>query len=171
MHLDLSGGDDQAGAVERLLALGARRADIGQGDVPWEVLADPEGNEFCLLPGADAADGLAQICQDAADPAGQGRFWAAATGWSIIEQGDWGVRLQPAPGVAPSLVMGPPVAAEPGVNRVQFVLATQEPGDAADCVAGLVAAGAVRTADPHVFADPEGNEFRLDGAPARGRQL
>jgi hypothetical protein len=35
-----------------LLALGATHADIGQGDVPWIVLADPEGNEFCLLSGA-----------------------------------------------------------------------------------------------------------------------
>ncbi|MFI1094442.1 VOC family protein [Streptomyces sp. NPDC020917] len=171
LHLDLSGGDDQAGAVGRLLALGARRADIGQGDVPWEVLADPEGNEFCVLPGADAADGLAQICQDAADPARQGRFWAAATGWSVTERGDWGVRLQPAPGVAPSLVMGPPVAAKPAVNRVQFVLAAREPGDAEDCAAGLVAAGAARTAGPHVFTDPEGNEFRLDVAPRSGRPL
>jgi Glyoxalase-like domain len=35
--------------VERLLGLGARRADVGQREVPWEVLADPEGNEFCVL--------------------------------------------------------------------------------------------------------------------------
>ncbi|MFN2518987.1 MAG: VOC family protein, partial [Jatrophihabitantaceae bacterium] len=36
--------------LERLLSLGARRVDIGQGpDVSWAVLADPEGNEFCLL--------------------------------------------------------------------------------------------------------------------------
>jgi Glyoxalase-like domain len=35
--------------VERLIGLGARRADIGQDDVPWVVLADPEGNEFCVL--------------------------------------------------------------------------------------------------------------------------
>ena len=35
--------------MERLLALGAVPADIGQGDVPWTVLADPEGNEFCVL--------------------------------------------------------------------------------------------------------------------------
>ena len=40
---------DQAAEVERLLSLGARRADIGQGDVPWVVLLDPEGNEFCIL--------------------------------------------------------------------------------------------------------------------------
>jgi hypothetical protein len=51
LHLDLAPqvGDDHAAEVERLLALGARRIDIGQGDVPWVVLADPDGNEFCLL--------------------------------------------------------------------------------------------------------------------------
>jgi Glyoxalase-like domain len=48
LHLDLN-PDDQHAEVERLLALGARPADIGQGDVPWVVLADPEGNEFCVL--------------------------------------------------------------------------------------------------------------------------
>src|ERR1700740_2244832 len=41
---------DQAAGLERLLALGARPADIGQtGTESWHVLADPEGNEFCLL--------------------------------------------------------------------------------------------------------------------------
>ncbi|GAA1773714.1 hypothetical protein GCM10009734_98380 [Nonomuraea bangladeshensis] len=35
--------------VERLKALGATLTDVGQGDVPWRVLADPEGNEFCVL--------------------------------------------------------------------------------------------------------------------------
>ncbi|WP_258726530.1 VOC family protein [Cellulomonas sp. NS3] len=52
LHLDLAprAGEDQAEAVERLLALGATRADVGQGaDVSWIVLADPEGNEFCVL--------------------------------------------------------------------------------------------------------------------------
>jgi Glyoxalase-like domain len=48
LHIDLD-PDDQAAEVERLLALGARPADVGQGDVPWVVLADPEGNEFCVL--------------------------------------------------------------------------------------------------------------------------
>jgi hypothetical protein len=48
IHLDLR-PDDQAAEVERLIALGARRIDIGQGDVSWVVMADPEGNEFCVL--------------------------------------------------------------------------------------------------------------------------
>ena len=51
VHLDVSpSGADQAEELERLLGLGATRVDVGQGeDAPWVVLADPEGNEFCLL--------------------------------------------------------------------------------------------------------------------------
>jgi predicted enzyme related to lactoylglutathione lyase len=49
LHFDLA-PDDQAAEVERLLALGARRVDVGQGaEDRWVVLADPEGNEFCVL--------------------------------------------------------------------------------------------------------------------------
>lgn len=51
LHLDLrADGSTQDEEVQRLLALGAERVDVGQGpDVSWEVLADPEGNEFCVL--------------------------------------------------------------------------------------------------------------------------
>ncbi|ASN38890.1 glyoxalase [Arthrobacter sp. 7749] len=51
LHFDLrADGVSTALELERLLALGARRTDVGQGsDVSWVVLADPEGNEFCLL--------------------------------------------------------------------------------------------------------------------------
>ncbi|MGA7987811.1 MAG: VOC family protein [Candidatus Dormiibacterota bacterium] len=48
LHLDVR-PDDQDATVERLISLGARRTDIGQGDVSWVVMADPEGNEFCVL--------------------------------------------------------------------------------------------------------------------------
>ena len=49
LHLDLR-PSDQAAEVARLESLGATRADVGQGDdVTWVVLADPEGNEFCVL--------------------------------------------------------------------------------------------------------------------------
>jgi len=47
-HFDLA-PDDQAVEVARLEGLGAQRADIGQGEVPWVVMADIEGNEFCVL--------------------------------------------------------------------------------------------------------------------------
>jgi len=51
VHLDLAteSAAHQAAEVERLLALGAAPVDVGQGDVSWTVLADPEGSEFCVL--------------------------------------------------------------------------------------------------------------------------
>jgi predicted enzyme related to lactoylglutathione lyase len=48
LHIDLR-PDDQADEVDRLLLLGAERVDVGQADVSWVVLTDPEGNEFCVL--------------------------------------------------------------------------------------------------------------------------
>jgi hypothetical protein len=49
LHLDLR-PTDQAAEVQRLIGLGATRVDIGQGtECTWVVLADPEGNEFCVL--------------------------------------------------------------------------------------------------------------------------
>jgi hypothetical protein len=48
LHLDLRPAD-QAAEVARLEALGARRVDVGQGDVSWVVMADPDGNEFDVL--------------------------------------------------------------------------------------------------------------------------
>jgi hypothetical protein len=52
LHIDVNPTDrDQGEEVGRLLELGARHADVGQGDASWVVLADPEGNEFCVLAG------------------------------------------------------------------------------------------------------------------------
>ena len=52
LHLDLASTvhSHQQAEVDRLLSLGATRVDIGQGEVGWVVLADPDGNEFCVLP-------------------------------------------------------------------------------------------------------------------------
>jgi predicted enzyme related to lactoylglutathione lyase len=52
LHLDIAppADGDQEAEVTRLLGLGATHADIGQGDVHWTVMADPDGNEFCVLP-------------------------------------------------------------------------------------------------------------------------
>ncbi len=52
LHLDVNPTDrEQEAEVRRLLDLGARHADVGQGDETWVVLADPAGNEFCVLAG------------------------------------------------------------------------------------------------------------------------
>ncbi len=52
LHVDLrpAADSDQQSEADRLVGLGARRIDIGQGEVDWMVMADPDGNEFCLLP-------------------------------------------------------------------------------------------------------------------------
>ena len=52
-HLDLAADGDLDAEAERLVHLGASRVDIGQGDVGWVVMADPDGNEFCLRPGGE----------------------------------------------------------------------------------------------------------------------
>lgn len=51
LHLDIrpADGSNQDAELERLLAMGATPVDVGQGDASWHVLADPQGNEFCLL--------------------------------------------------------------------------------------------------------------------------
>jgi catechol 2,3-dioxygenase-like lactoylglutathione lyase family enzyme len=54
LHIDL-GPDDRDAEVERLLDMGARHVDIGQSQRGWVVLADPEGNEFCVLRSKSAA--------------------------------------------------------------------------------------------------------------------
>lgn len=57
IHIDVSPiGCDRDEEVARVEALGATRVDVGQGEQPWVVLADPEGNEFCVL--GRRADGL-----------------------------------------------------------------------------------------------------------------
>ncbi|HZE37622.1 MAG TPA: VOC family protein [Stackebrandtia sp.] len=56
VHIDIS-PDDQATEVERLVNMGARHVDIGQRDVHWVVLADPEGNEFCVMTPIDSPPG------------------------------------------------------------------------------------------------------------------
>ena len=158
VHLDLKSGPEQ---LERVLGIGAQQADIGQGDVEWEVLADPEGNEFCLQPGLEEGIRWTGICQDAADPEVQARFWTAAAGMQVVRSGEWGVALASpdADAPAPLLVMGPPVAAKQGPNRLGLALAPRQGSDPAVEASRLVAEGAMR--EDGVLLDPEGNEFRI----------
>lgn len=64
LHIDVNPTDrSQEEEVERILALGARRVDVGQGEQTWVVLADPEGNEFCVLRSRVGATGGAAEAQ------------------------------------------------------------------------------------------------------------
>ncbi|MFI7011285.1 VOC family protein [Streptomyces sp. NPDC050145] len=148
LHLDLAGGPDWKAEVERLLALGASRVDIGQGDVPWDVLADPEGNEFCVLrpghPGVLADSGLVAICLDVTEEEreAQSVFWQTQAGWQAVESYEWGVRLRRTPTSTVSLVMGPPAAPKVVRNRMRLEVSRldREPGE---------------------FLDAGGNEFQV----------
>ena len=65
VHLDVAPGaaDDHGAEVDRLRALGATDADVGQGRRPWTVLADPHGNELCVLPRAEDATQTSTIVE------------------------------------------------------------------------------------------------------------
>ncbi|NYG06261.1 putative enzyme related to lactoylglutathione lyase [Phycicoccus badiiscoriae] len=87
LHLDLAGGSGQSAVVERLLGLGARPLDIGQGDVQWVVLADPEGNPCCVMEDREAyADTgpIAALPLECADPDSAAEFWSWLTGWTEV---------------------------------------------------------------------------------------
>ena len=66
---------------------GPRHLDIGQGDVPWVVLADPEGNPFCVMeerPEYATSGPIAALPLDSADPARDAAFWAELSGWQPV---------------------------------------------------------------------------------------
>ena len=89
MHFDLTSSslDDQARTVAKALDLGARHIDVGQRPEEGHVvLADPEGNEFCVIgPGnaflADCGFVGALACEGSRD---LGLFWSAALGWPLV---------------------------------------------------------------------------------------
>ncbi|PWI12671.1 glyoxalase [Streptomyces sp. Act143] len=170
VHLDLAttSAAHQAELVERLRALGATPAHVGQGDVPWTVLADPEGNEFCVLePGEIYRDTgpLAAVVVDCADPRAMAGFWAGATDWTLHELADDHASLRSAKGTGPYLefLRTPDVKTVP--DRVHLDLLPYSGDDKAAEVDRLRALGAM---DLDIgqgdvpwtcLTDPEGHEF------------
>jgi hypothetical protein len=166
LHLDLAGGDRQAEVVEHLLSLGARYADIGQGDVPWVVLADPEENAFCVMEHRavyPATGPIAALPLDSADPERDAHFWVAITGW-LVADGNTPATLRHPAGVGPLLELCPEPEAKRGTNGIHLDVrpASGDP-DALSIVRPLGGRtlewpGAVGKPWT-VCADPSGNEF------------
>ncbi len=170
VHLDLatSSPGHQADLVSTLLGLGAVRADIGQGDVPWEVLADPEGNEFCVLeprPGYSGTGPVAAVLTDCADPPGLASFWSGAAGWPVCESAADFASLRSATGTGPFLEFLRVPEPKSAKNRLHTDVAPPPGGDVQAEQARLCAAGAhqvdvgQRNVSWVVLGDPEGNEF------------
>jgi predicted enzyme related to lactoylglutathione lyase len=170
VHLDLAStsAEHQADLVRRLRGLGATPADVGQGDVPWVVLADPEGNELCVLeprPVYRDTGPVAAVVLGCADPRPLARFWAQAAGWPCERADADMAALRSAGDVGPYLELlriGDPKTVK---NRIHFDVAPYRGDDHAAEVTRLRQLGAT-PADVgqdkvpwEVLTDPEGNEL------------
>ncbi|MFD6285588.1 VOC family protein [Streptomyces sp. NPDC060205] len=170
VHLDLATTSEahQAELVARLRDLGATPADVGQGAVPWTVLADPEGNEFCVLEPREIyrdTGPIAAVVVDCADPRAMARFWGQAMDWTLHRVTDEQAVWRSAEGVGPYLEFLRSPEARTVPDRVHLDLVPGPGDDKAAEVARLRALGAtdLDVGQGNVpwtcLTDPEGHEF------------
>ncbi|MFF1275405.1 VOC family protein [Streptomyces marokkonensis] len=170
VHLDLAttSAAHRTELVERLRGLGATPAHVGQGAVPWTVLADPEGNEFCVLEPRETyrdTGPVAAVVVDCADPRAMAAFWGEALDWTVHEVTDGHASMRSARGTGTYLefLRTPDVKTVP--DRVHLDLLPYPGDDRAAEVARLRALGAtgldIGQGDVPwtCLADPEGHEF------------
>ncbi|MFF6784547.1 VOC family protein [Streptomyces sp. NPDC012510] len=170
MHFDLTSAspEDQRQTVARALELGARHIDIGQRPEEGHVvLADPDGNEFCVLgPGNEFLAGCGFVGALACDGSqAVGYFWSRALGWPLVWDQDEETAIQSPHGGTKITWGGPPVLPKADRERVRFDLVVPADTDPQAEVDRLLSLGATR-ADagrdedgPIVLADPDGIEF------------
>lgn len=170
MHFDLTSTslEDQQETVARALRLGGRHIDVGQRpEDEHVVLADPEGNEFCVIEpgnkflaecgfiGALACDGSQEV----------GYFWSAALGWPLVWDQDQQTAIRSPQGGPKITWGGPPLLPKAGKYRLHFDLALPAGGDQQAEVDRLLSLGATRVDIGQgavswvVMADPDGHEF------------
>lgn len=170
-HLDLTSATlaDQERTVAHAIDLGGRHAEVGQtAEEQHVVLADPEGNEFCVIePGNSFLAGCGFIGALACDGSQRvGHFWSAALAWPLVWDRDEETAIRSPHGGPKISWGGPPVSPRVGRDRVRFDLAPVDTDQATEA-ARLVALGATTLGsapDAHgaiVLADPDGTEFRL----------
>jgi hypothetical protein len=171
IHLDLTTTsiDDQRDSVSRLIERGARHIDVGQGpDDPHVVLADPEGNELCLIEpqnsflagcgrlGALSCDGSREV----------GCFWSKALDWPLVWDQDEETAIRAPGGTGPFITWGGgPEIPKTGKNRLHLDIAPAHGSDQQMEVERLISLGASRVetgpsaAAGVVMFDPDDNEF------------
>jgi predicted enzyme related to lactoylglutathione lyase len=169
LHLTSASLDDQRQRVAKALELGAAHRDVGQRPEEGHiVLADPEGNEFCVIePGNAFLAGCGLLAEIAGDGTREvGLFWSAALGWPLVWDQDEETAIQAPAGGTKVAWGGPPVAPQAGRNRQRFEVALSG-GDLLAEADRLVSLGAKQIgveADGAVtLTDPDGNEFSLRG--------
>ncbi len=173
MHFDLTSAslEDQQQTVARALALGGRHIDVGQRPEDGHVvLADPEGNEFCVIePGNEFLADCGFIGALACDGSqAVGYFWSEALGWPLVWDQDQETAIRSPHGGPKFTWGGPPVAPKKGENRLHFDLAPPAHADLQAEVERLLSLGATRSDTGQgdvggwvAMADPDGNEFCL----------
>ena len=149
IHLDLTStsAGEQSETVRRLVELGARPVDIGQDpDSDHVVLADPEGNELCVVEPGDfvAAGGfIGSITCDASGP-DVGYFWSEALGWPLVWDQNQETAIRAPDGTGSFITFGPPLPRKLGKNRLPLDIAPPADGDQQGEVERLVSLGASR---------------------------
>lgn len=161
IHLDLTSTspEDQRARVATVLRLGGHHIDIGQDPAEEHVvLADPEGNELCVIAagnqfladtgriGAVNCDGTHAL----------GMFWSRVLEWLLVWDEGEETAIQSPAGGSKFTWSGPPLMARETPARIEFHLAAEEPDDLARLIElGGTSLGAGR------FLDPDGNEFAV----------
>ncbi|MDH6224016.1 VOC family protein [Streptomyces sp. MJP52] len=173
LHFDLTSAslDEQKETVARALGLGGRHTDVGQ--LPQEehvVLADPDGNEFCVIePGNGFLAGCGFVGALACDGSqAVGYFWSRALGWPLVWDENEETAIQSPAGGTKITWGGPPLMPRLGRDRIRFDLAVGA-GDGLEAeIERLLSLGATRPdgggrddSGRVVLNDPDGNEFTV----------
>ncbi|MET8090041.1 VOC family protein [Micromonospora sp. NPDC005220] len=170
LHLTSTNEADQQHLVSTALKLGGDHLDVGQ--LPEEghiVLADPEGNAFCVIePGNGFLAGCGLLGEIACDGTREvGVFWSKALGWPLVWDQDEETAIQSPHGGTKVAWGGPPLTPRQGRNRQRFDLTPAGRDQRAE-IDRLVSLGATRVevgaAGDVALADPDGNQFTVTPA-------
>ena len=169
LHLTSESAADQQRTVATALQLGASHIDVGQRpEEAHVVLADPEGNEFCVIePDISYLAGTGFLGELACKGSREaGLFWREALDWPLVWDWHEETAIQRLGGGTKVAWGGNPRPRDEGRNRQRLELIATE-GDLDAEIERLVSLGAVRLdageAGPVVLADPDGTEFRVNG--------
>jgi catechol 2,3-dioxygenase-like lactoylglutathione lyase family enzyme len=164
LHLTSSSLEDQQQTVQRALRLGGHHIDVGQApDDDFVVLADPGGNELCVIePDNNFLAGTGLLgevtCNGTRDV---GLFWRDALDWPLVWDENQETAVQSPLGGTKVSWGGPPVEPKQGRNQQRFDLVTADPNSEAKRLVSLGATLLADLDDGVELADPDDNEFGL----------
>lgn len=164
LHLTSISLEDQQRTVGTALRLGGRHLDAGQEpDDGFVVLADPGGNELCVIePGNSFLAGTGYLGEVTCDGTRDvGLFWRDALGWPLVWDENEETAVQSPLGGTKVSWGGPPVAPRRGRNRQRLDLVAPDPAREAERLVALGATPLADLVDGVELADPDGNEFGL----------